>query len=222
MPTYPEIGWRLPRRAPFAGGSRRGIDHVHRDRRPHRTVRRAVLLRARRCFATSFHTRFPDLSARFGLPVGLSYAALHHFPMPAAASWCRHPVSPANLSERGFRRILRWSRGVDHARLHPTRRRRSPLGGRFSFCGRNSRSENIEAFLALDLPGIEARRGRRPGARRARSPVSAGPDPRRRDRRRLSALTPRRMFRLSEPHRHIGRCCCSELWPAACRSRPIR
>jgi hypothetical protein len=170
-------------------------------------VTRAVLLRARRCFTTSFHTRFPEyIQARFGLPVGLSYAALRRFHNAGAGVMVSTPSLSRELSERGFRRILRWSRGVDHALFTPDAATPlgferpisftpgdSPLGKRRDLCARSA--------------GHEARRRRRPGARRARSAISAGPVSWPEiERRTCGALRLVGRFRLSEPHRHIRHC----------------
>ena len=62
------------------------------------------------------------------------------------------------LRARGFTRLQRWSRGVDLARFTPEPRRdwvaehgvARPV---FLYVGRIAVEKNIEAFLALDLPG---------------------------------------------------------------------
>ncbi|WP_415070840.1 glycosyltransferase [Hyphomicrobium sp.] len=69
------------------------------------------------------------------------------------------PSLKAELSRRGFRRLMLWSRGVDTAQFRPhqkpthgedTTARCEPI---FLYVGRVSREKNVEAFLNLDLPG---------------------------------------------------------------------
>jgi glycosyltransferase involved in cell wall biosynthesis len=59
-----------------------------------------------------------------------------------------------DLSARGFGPILHWSRGVDLELFHPAQRARpdTSVPG-FLYVGRIAVEKNIEAFLALDLPG---------------------------------------------------------------------
>jgi glycosyltransferase involved in cell wall biosynthesis len=67
-------------------------------------------------------------------------------------------VSTASLSEdlqkRGFTRLMRWSRGVDHKLFRP--RERSVLDlprPIFLYVGRVAVEKNVEALLSLKLPG---------------------------------------------------------------------
>jgi glycosyltransferase involved in cell wall biosynthesis len=158
MPTYPEIGLALASPRAVRRRLEDGYDHVHiATEGPIGLVTRAVLLRARRCFTTSFHTRFPEyIQARFGLPVGLSYAALRRFHNAGAGVMVSTPSLSRELSERGFRRILRWSRGVDHALFTPDAAAPLPFERPiFLYAGRLAVEKNIEAFLSLDLPGTK-------------------------------------------------------------------
>lgn len=110
-------------------------------------------------FTTSFHTRFPDyVHARTRIPRALSWALMRHFHRPSAAVLVATPSLAAEMTARGFRNLAAWSRGVDLARFSPSPR--APWEGLprpvFLYAGRIAVEKNIEAFLALDLPGSKA------------------------------------------------------------------
>jgi hypothetical protein len=64
------------------------------------------------------------------------------------------PVVREDLQAQGFERVVLWSRGVDTELFSPQPRdalaTRPPI---FLYVGRVAIEKNIEAFLALDLPG---------------------------------------------------------------------
>lgn len=158
MPTYPEIALALATPRAVRRRLDDGYDHVHiATEGPIGLATRAVCLRAGRCFTTSFHTRFPEyIQARLGLPVGLSYMALRRFHNAGAGVMVSTPSLARELSARGFQRLLRWSRGVDHALFTPDAA--APLDFPrpiFLYAGRLAVEKNIEAFLSLDLPGTK-------------------------------------------------------------------
>jgi glycosyltransferase involved in cell wall biosynthesis len=108
-------------------------------------------------FTTSFHTRFPEyLQARTRLPPRLAWSVLRRFHNAASGTFAATPTLMRELEGRGFEHVLAWTRGVDLALF-------SELGGRdafpglprpiFLYAGRVAVEKNIEAFLALDLPG---------------------------------------------------------------------
>lgn len=158
MPTYREISLALATPAAVRKRLARGYDHVHiATEGPIGLATRAVCLRDKRCFTTSFHTRFPEyVHARSGLPVGVSYAALRRFHNAGAGVMVSTPSLARELDARGFRRLLRWSRGVDHELFSPAARTTldfpRPL---FLYAGRLAVEKNVEAFLSLDLPGTK-------------------------------------------------------------------
>jgi glycosyltransferase involved in cell wall biosynthesis len=59
----------------------------------------------------------------------------------------------ADLSQRGFRKLLPWTRGVDTNLFRPRSIRRFGDEPVFLYVGRVAIEKNIEAFLSLDLPG---------------------------------------------------------------------
>lgn len=158
MPTYREISLALATPRAVARRLEAGYDHIHiATEGPLGLATRAACLRLDRCFTTSFHTRFPEyIHARLGLPVGLAYAALRRFHNAGAGVMVATPSLARELSDRGFHRLLRWSRGVDHALFSPDAA--EPLDfprPLFLYAGRLAVEKNVEAFLTLDLPGTK-------------------------------------------------------------------
>lgn len=106
---------------------------------------------------TSYHTRFPEyLNARLPVPVNWSYAALRRFHSAAHGVLVSTPTLESELSARGFRNLMRWSRGVDLGRYAP-RQYSTVTWPRpiFLNVGRIAVEKNLEAFLSLDLPGTK-------------------------------------------------------------------
>lgn len=122
---------------------------------------RGLCLRRGWRFTTSFHTKFPDyLHARTRIPTAWSWALLRRFHEAGAGTFCATPSLARELSARGFSRVIPWSRGVDLDRFHPgTAAHGEPEAWEslprpiFLYAGRVAVEKNIEAFLALDLPG---------------------------------------------------------------------
>lgn len=108
-------------------------------------------------FTTAFHTRFPEyIHARTRLPLAISYKWIHRFHAPARATMVATPTIEETLRERGFSNLKRWTRGVDVELFRPrdkgflTDPRPISL-----YAGRVAIEKNIEAFLALELPGTK-------------------------------------------------------------------
>ena len=158
-PTYPQI-----RLAMFAGGPLRetldaiGPDALHvATEGPLGWAARGWARRRRRPFTTSFHTQFPDyFRVRFGIPRRWSYAYLRRFHGAAACTMVATASIEQQLRDRGFRHLVRWSRGVDTALFRP---RREPFLDLprpiMAYVGRVAVEKNIEAFLQLDRPGTK-------------------------------------------------------------------
>lgn len=107
-------------------------------------------------FTTAFHTKFPDyVQARFGLPARWSYALLRRFHAPSQAVMVATQGIEDELTAWGFHAIRRWTRGVDTALFTPGDTGLFPDLPRpiFLNVGRVAVEKNLEAFLALDLPG---------------------------------------------------------------------
>lgn len=158
MPTYREISLALATPGAVRRKLAEGFDHVHiATEGPIGLATRAVCLRDGRVFTTSFHTRFPEyIKARIGLPEWVSYAALRRFHNAGAGAMVATQSLARELSQRGFQRLLRWTRGVDHGVFAPRARVRldypRPI---FLYAGRLAVEKNLDAFLSLDLPGTK-------------------------------------------------------------------
>lgn len=156
-PGYREIRLAMPdfkaaRR--IIEGHRPDLIHVATEG-PVGWMARAACLRWSRPFTTSYHTKFPEYAAALiGLPVDPIYRFVRRFHDPSAGVMVATPSLAESLKRRGFKRLLRWTRGVDTDLFRPRDIRRfgadAPV---FLYVGRVSKEKNIEAFLKADLPG---------------------------------------------------------------------
>lgn len=109
-------------------------------------------------FTTSFHTRFPDyVAVRTGLSAKWIWPLVRRFHAPAVRTFAVTPALCAELGERGFGPVHRWPLGVDLSLFSPARLphqalRNLPRPIQLSV-GRIAVEKNLDAFLALDLPG---------------------------------------------------------------------
>lgn len=159
MPTYPEIRLSLtyPRRIA------RMIDrmeptHIHiATEGPIGFATRSVCLSRGIPFTTSYHTRFPEyLAARAPIRPEWTYAVIRRFHNAGRGVMVSTPSLERELSDIGFGRIMRWTRGVDTTMFRPRDERVLDLPGPiFLTVSRLAVEKNIEAFLALDLPGTK-------------------------------------------------------------------
>lgn len=158
MPTYPEIrlslthGWDIRRRI-----ERAAPDYVHiaTEGPLGLMARRAALDIRRPGYTTSYHTRFPEyVSARFPVPESWTYAMLRRFHNAGLGCMVATETLEKDLAARGFSNLMRWSRGVDTELFHPRDGAVYDLPRPiFLNVGRIAVEKNLEAFLALDLPG---------------------------------------------------------------------
>ena len=176
MPTYREI--RLTLASPRTIGAR--IDALEPDaihiatEGPLGYLARRHCIRTGKAFTTCYHTRFPEyLAARLPVPLAWSYAALRRFHGAAAATLVATPGLQAELRGHGFTKLKVWRRGVDVGLF----RRGAPCLSHLPrpillSVGRVSVEKNVEAFLALDLPGSKVVVGEGPALHdlRARYP----------------------------------------------------
>ncbi len=159
LPTYPGLRFALPRPAEIAAR----IERARPDAIHVATEGPVGFLARRYCvangvpFTTSFTTRFPEyIAARAPFPVAWGYAALRRFHKAAALTMVSTQSLMAELAGRGFTRLKMWSRGVDTALFHPDRAIQLDFPRPIFMCvGRIAPEKNLEAFLALDLPGTK-------------------------------------------------------------------
>ena len=116
---------------------------------------RAYCVSRRRCFTTSFHTKFPEyLRARLGVPVSWGYAALRWFHARSSAVMVATETVRGELVRRGFPRLVPWTRGVDASVFRPGLAPALDLPRPvFLYVGRISPEKSLPDFLDLDLPG---------------------------------------------------------------------
>jgi glycosyltransferase involved in cell wall biosynthesis len=158
-PTYPEI-----RLAIFPGRKlAQEIDDFAPDaihiatEGPLGMAARGYCLKRKLPFTTAYHTRFPEyVRARLLFPLAWTYAILRRFHGKSSGVMVATRSIRDDLEARGFINVKDWTRGVDLTLFHPDKRRgfgwQRPV---FAFIGRVAIEKNIEAFLALDLPGTK-------------------------------------------------------------------
>ncbi|OAN50414.1 glycosyltransferase family 4 protein [Magnetospirillum moscoviense] len=162
-PTYPEIRLALAPSAKLARlieAAQPCAIHIATEG-PLGWAARRFCRRRHLPFTSAYHTKFPEyVRARFGVPLGLSYRVMRRFHDASARVMVATRSIENELTARGFSRIGRWSRGVDTDLFRPRpecRGEHGPLAGLarpiFLSVGRVAVEKNIEAFLALDLPG---------------------------------------------------------------------
>jgi glycosyltransferase involved in cell wall biosynthesis len=159
LPGYPEIRLALA----GAGALVRRIENMAPDlihiatEGPIGLAARRACLRLGLPFTTSYHTRFPEyLRARLPVPLAVSYGWLRRFHNAGSGVMVSTQTLEDTLTGRGFRRVMRWSRGVDTSLFRP--RPGACLGLKrpvFLYVGRLAVEKNIAAFLSLDLPGTK-------------------------------------------------------------------
>jgi glycosyltransferase involved in cell wall biosynthesis len=156
-PTYPEIrlAWR-PRKTLRALLDAFKPEALHiATEGPLGLAARAYCVSRRLPFTTSFHTRFPEyIQLRFYIPSALTYGLLRWFHGQAKRTLVSTSSLREELSRRGFKNLVLWSRGVDTELFRP--RPQGFLADErpiFTYLGRVAVEKNVEAFLRLDLPG---------------------------------------------------------------------
>ena len=166
LPTYPEIQMAL--------GARKDIErrfqafepeaiHIATEGTLGQTAR-SICLKWGLPFTTSYHTKFPEyVHARFPfIPLAFGYAFMRRFHNSGGRLMVATPSMRDDLEKRGFKNITPWARGVDTELFHP--RKRNAKNGVFKGVkrpiylnvGRVAVEKNMEAFLALKLPGTKA------------------------------------------------------------------
>ena len=110
-----------------------------------------------RAFTTSYHTQFPQyLRKRIPIPEAWSYAFLRRHHGRARRTLVATEHQRRDLVAHGFRNVVIWSRGVDAQVFRPVSRDHLALPRPiFAYAGRVAVEKNLDAFLALDLPGTK-------------------------------------------------------------------
>src|SRR6202040_1383701 len=99
--------------------------------------------------------RFPEyIAVRTGIPAALGYAVLRQFHAAAAMTMVATSSLRQELAARGFKKLGSWTRGVDTDLFRPDDAAELDLPRPiFMTMGRVAVEKNLEAFLALNLPG---------------------------------------------------------------------
>jgi len=124
---------------------------------------RAVCLRHKFPYTTSYHTRFPEyVNARFPfVPVWAGYTVFREFHKYSGRVMVATPSMRDELTAKGFKNIAPWSRGVDTDLFHPDKRKddRGPFKGMaqpiWLNVGRVAVEKNIATFIETPLPGTK-------------------------------------------------------------------
>jgi glycosyltransferase involved in cell wall biosynthesis len=164
LPTYPDIRISLFARREVA---RRIIafapEAIHiATEGPLGWAARGHCLRWGMPFTTSYHTKFPEyVRARAPIPLSLTYNYVRKFHEPGGCTMVTTPSMVEFLKARDFKHLAPWARGVDLEQFNP-KWREAPEDVYAGLArpvwvnvGRVAVEKNIEAFLALDLPGTK-------------------------------------------------------------------
>lgn len=153
-PTYPEIPlvwdvWRV-------GAAIREFqpDCVHlATEGPLGWAARRWLGKRGLAFSSAIHTRFPEyIHGRWPwLPLSWGYAFLRAFHRPSQTVLVSTERMREEFAAWGLQRLALWRKGVDTGLFRPSSQPPAQLV--FLYVGRIAPEKNIEAFLALDLPG---------------------------------------------------------------------
>lgn len=155
-PTYPEISlvwdvWKVgPAIADFAP------DMVHlATEGPLGWTARRWLMKRKLAFTTAIHTRFPEyVTGRWPwLPLSWGYRYLRVFHRPSQAVLLSTERMREEFAQRGLVNLHLWSKGVDNRLFHPAAVPKPESTAVFLYVGRVATEKNIQAFLALQLPG---------------------------------------------------------------------
>ncbi|KIZ36605.1 MULTISPECIES: glycosyltransferase family 4 protein [Rhodopseudomonas] len=159
LPSYPDLRVAIPRPSKIArliAEAQADCIHIATEGPIGIAVRSYCRKRGLR-FTTSFHTRFPEyISARLPIPESWVWAWLRRFHGRSQAVMAATPALAEELRGRGFSNVVLWPRGVDAGLFHP--REGADLGlprPVFLSVGRVAVEKNLDAFLALDLPGTK-------------------------------------------------------------------
>lgn len=158
LPTYPEIRLALDTWGVPAQIDAFAPDAIHiATEGPLGMATRRYCLRRGLPFTTSFHTRFPEyVQARTKIPLRISYAVVRRFHAPARAVMVATKTVREDLEQRGFNRLVHWSRGVDTTLFQPGDKNflgdARPIA---LYVGRVAIEKNIKAFLDLKLDGTK-------------------------------------------------------------------
>jgi len=159
MPTYPEI--RLALNVPFRLArilKRFKPDAIHiATEGPLGWAARNFCIRVGHPFTTAYHTAFPEyMSARSHMPADWFYPIFKRFHAASSGVLVATQSVREQLSEKGFDRIVPWTRGVDTDLFYPRPNASLDFEGPIQlYVGRVAVEKNLEAFLQTNVPGTK-------------------------------------------------------------------
>ena len=162
--TYPWPGYPDVRMAFLCGPYLRPMIKAFKPDAIHLVTEGSIGFAARRyCreygfrYTSSYLSRFPEyFKLRTGFPMWISKAYLRWFHSESARVLVATPSLEAEMTQQGYRRLARWSRGVDTGLFRPwTKDYFQDPRPIFLYAGRVAVEKNVEAFLKLDLPGTK-------------------------------------------------------------------
>ena len=167
MPFYPEIKleflahrrlWRV------LGEFQPDFIHITTEG-PLGWAARRVCLHRNLSFSTAYYTRFPKyLAARTprvlaSIVRAVAYVVLRRFHAPASVIMVATESIEQELKTRKFRRLVRWSRGVDTNLFRPYGKDLSDFSTFprpiLLYVGRVAVEKNLREFLDIDTPGSQ-------------------------------------------------------------------
>ena len=155
-PSYPEIPlvWNLWRVGPAIRAFQPDCVHLATEG-PLGWAARRWLSKRGLAYSSAIHTRFPEyVHTRWPwVPLRWGYAFLRAFHRPSQAVLVTTERMRDEFAGWGFKRLVLWRKGVDTRLFHPPVTPPSVAEPVFLYVGRIAPEKNIEAFLALDLPG---------------------------------------------------------------------
>ncbi len=181
LPNYPEI------RLDFFGHrrikrmlARFDPDYVHiATEWPLGRAARNLCLQTKRPFTTAYHTDFPNYVAKriprllAGVARGVVYAYMRRFHAPSSAIMVATDSVEADLRQHKFKRVVRWSRGVDAEQFQPYGKNYPAYANLprpiLLNVGRIAAEKNLPAFLDLKTSGSKVVIGDGPDLPKLRS-----------------------------------------------------
>jgi glycosyltransferase involved in cell wall biosynthesis len=156
-PTYGEIRlvvFPYRRMAQRISGFRPNAVHIATEG-PLGWAARRYCIRHDMRFTTSYHTQFPEyLKSRMPVPLDWSYRLLRSFHGAGERCMVSTAAMSTALTQRGFRNLVRWQRGVDTQLFRPRRKEFLRLPRPIAvYVGRLAIEKNVDAFLRMAWTG---------------------------------------------------------------------
>jgi glycosyltransferase involved in cell wall biosynthesis len=160
LPNYKEIcvAWNVWKFAEIFESYKPDCVHIATEG-PIGLAARRYLTKRGLPFTTSLHTKFPEyVNQRIGMPVSWGYAFLRWFHEPSKATLVTTESMRDELTARGLKDLVVWTRGVDTQLFCPEQGDKSREGSSqpvMVYVGRVAIEKNIEAFLDLPIEGTK-------------------------------------------------------------------